>query len=83
MGVAASDGNLDFVCDMQVPLMTLSGHREGVSSVTWLSEQAVCTASWDHSIRLWDIEKAQETSCLVRFETNVLIIFIKIMRHIH
>ena len=46
--------------------MTLSGHREGVSSVVWLSDWEICTASWDHSIRLWDIEKAVEKQCLVR-----------------
>jgi hypothetical protein len=34
------------VCMMmyQVPIVTLSGHSEGVSAVQWLDEQQVCTA---------------------------------------
>ena len=50
----------------RVPLLTLSGHTEGVSAVTWLQEQEVCTASWDHTIRLWDLELASQKSSLVR-----------------
>ena len=50
----------------RVPILTLSGHTEGVSAVTWLQEQEVCTASWDHTIRLWDLEKAEQKSSLVR-----------------
>ena len=45
--------------------MTLSGHSEGISSATWLSEKEVCTASWDHTIRIWDMEKAENTASLV------------------
>ena len=50
----------------RIPLLTLSGHTEGVSAVTWLQEQEVCTASWDHTIRLWDLELASQKSSLVR-----------------
>ena len=50
----------------QVPLLTLSGHVEGVSSAVWLSETEVCTASWDHSIRLWDVAQGQHKSTIVR-----------------
>jgi ribosome biogenesis protein YTM1 len=49
----------------RVPMLTLSGHSEGVSAVAWLEEQDVCTASWDHTIRLWDLEKAAQKSSLV------------------
>ena len=45
--------------------MTLSGHNEGISSVLWLSEKEVCTASWDHTIRIWDMEKSENTATLV------------------
>ncbi|XP_060566497.1 ribosome biogenesis protein wdr12-like [Ruditapes philippinarum] len=48
----------------RVPMLTLSGHSEGVSAVAWLEEQEVCTASWDHTIRLWDLEKAAQKSSL-------------------
>jgi ribosome biogenesis protein YTM1 len=48
----------------QVPLMTLSGHSEGISSVEWIADTTICTASWDHSIRLWDLQAAAATSII-------------------
>lgn len=53
-------------CPQQVPLMTLSGHSEGISSAAWMDESSICTASWDHSIRLWDLQQATATSIIVR-----------------
>jgi len=37
--------------------MTLVGHKEGISGVTWLENaNEVCTASLDHTIKIWDPE---------------------------
>jgi len=49
----------------QVPTMTLSGHKEGISSAQWVGTNEVYTASWDHTIKMWDIEQATEKSCIV------------------
>ena len=49
----------------QVPIMTLSGHKEGISSSLWVDTNEVFTTSWDHTIKAWDIEQAAEKSCIV------------------
>ena len=56
----------NFQVQTRVPILTLSGHTEAVSGVTWLGEQEVCTASWDHTLRLWDLEKAEQKASMVR-----------------
>jgi len=45
--------------------MTLSGHSEGISSTAWINETTLCSASWDHSIRLWDLQHATTVSTFV------------------
>ena len=50
----------------RTPLMTLVGHKEGVSGVTWLDQSSeVCTASMDHTIKVWDTENGGMKSELV------------------
>ncbi|GAB2299292.1 WD repeat-containing protein 12 [Dionaea muscipula] len=40
---------------------TLVGHTQGVSSVVWPENGSIYSASWDHSVRKWDIETGSDT----------------------
>jgi len=44
--------------------LVMTGHTDSVSSVVWPSEQVVYSASWDFSIRRWDVETGQEVSAM-------------------
>lgn len=40
----------------RTPLHTLSGHKETISAIEWIDNYVVCSASMDHTIKLWDAE---------------------------
>lgn len=44
----------------RVPKYTLAGHTESVSGLAWLSDSELCSVSWDHTIRIWDMNKLKE-----------------------
>jgi ribosome biogenesis protein YTM1 len=47
---------------LQTPILTLKGHKEAVSGLCWTSSSELVTSSWDHSLRLWDVEVATTLS---------------------
>lgn len=40
----------------KVPLHTLKGHKEAITSTIWTDSNIVCTGSMDHTIKFWDAE---------------------------
>ncbi|XP_067010189.1 ribosome biogenesis protein WDR12 homolog [Anabrus simplex] len=41
---------------VRTPILTLKGHQGVISSTVWTEVDELCTASWDHTLRLWDAE---------------------------
>lgn len=37
-------------------LASLEGHTQCVSDLHWISQDSVASCSWDHSIKVWDVE---------------------------
>ncbi|KAK6051506.1 WD domain, G-beta repeat protein, partial [Cooperia oncophora] len=48
----------------KVPMVTLAGHKDAVVGLKWCSynNSQVISASWDHSIAVWDLQLAGEVS---------------------
>ncbi|VDO71252.1 unnamed protein product [Haemonchus placei] len=48
----------------KVPMVTLGGHKDAVVGLKWCpyNESHVISASWDHSIAVWDLQLAGEVS---------------------
>lgn len=42
-------------------ISTLLGHTQCVTAVTWPEQQTIYSASWDHSVRQWDVQAVKET----------------------
>lgn len=40
---------------VRTPMATLEGHREAVSSTQWIDNSTVLTSSWDHTMKIWDL----------------------------
>lgn len=43
-------------CQYIKPRTFMEGHMQCVSSLHWISEDEIASASWDHSVRLWDVD---------------------------
>ncbi|KAF2893661.1 hypothetical protein ILUMI_12516 [Ignelater luminosus] len=40
----------------RTPLHTLKGHKESIVAIQWSESDTICTASMDHTLKLWDAE---------------------------
>uniref|UniRef100_A0A2K5ZJX0 NLE domain-containing protein n=1 Tax=Mandrillus leucophaeus TaxID=9568 RepID=A0A2K5ZJX0_MANLE len=50
-GTKFCSGSWDKMLKIWTPIVTLSGHKEAISSVLWSDAEEIYSASWDHTIR--------------------------------
>ncbi|XP_051117621.1 ribosome biogenesis protein WDR12 homolog isoform X2 [Andrographis paniculata] len=58
----ASDGGGEDNQSEEEAVSTFVGHTQCVSSVIWPEHQTIYSASWDHSIRRWDVETGKDNT---------------------
>jgi WD40 repeat protein len=56
---------VNLYCIQGGALSTLVGHTQCVSSVYWPEPNTIYSASWDHSVRRWDVEMGKDLSNIV------------------
>ena len=56
-----SSHSLDPVVIQGLATITFLGHTQCVTAVTWPEQQTIYSASWDHSVRQWDVQTVKET----------------------
>ncbi|RVW82729.1 Ribosome biogenesis protein WDR12-like [Vitis vinifera] len=54
---------------------TIVGHTQCVSSVIWPQHETIYSASWDHSVRRWDVETGKDSWNLVSENDLILPFF--------
>eukprot|EP00887_Chlorella_sp_A99_P000459 scaffold17.g459.t1 len=48
----------------EAPVGELAGHSQCAAAVAWAAPDAAVSGSWDHSVRLWDVEAGANTDTL-------------------
>lgn len=42
--------------NVRTPQLTLEGHREAISCVQWIDSSTIVSSSWDHTMKIWDLQ---------------------------